>query len=119
MTVCLKLFSWAEYRTAKGGIKAHISLDEATMLPEIINITAAKTSDRRGVDDFHYSKDTIVVDDRGYFDCKLFKIRIDDSNWFVTRLKDKILYKVVRENDLPDDKDFHILKDEIIQLSGT
>ena len=25
---------------------------------------------------------------------------------------------MVRENDLPDDKDFHILKDEIIQLSG-
>ena len=59
-----------------------------------------------------------MVDDRGYFDCKLFKIRIDDSNWFVTRLKDNILYKVVRENDLPDDKDFHILKDEVIQLSG-
>ena len=118
MTVCLKLFSWAEYRTAKGGIKAHVSLDEASMLPEIINITPAKTSDRRGVDDFHYPKDTIVVDDRGYFDCKLFKTRIDDGNYFVTRLKDRILYETVRENDLPDDKDFHILKDEIIHLIG-
>jgi len=118
MTVCLKLFSWAEYRTAKGGIKAHVSLDESSMLPEIINITPAKTSDRRGVDDFHYPKDTIVVDDRGYFDCKLFKTRIDDENHFVTRLKDNILYESVGENDLPDDKDFHILKDEIIHLSG-
>ena len=118
VSVCLKLFSWAKYRTAKGGIKAHVSLDEASMLPEIINITAAKTSDRRGVDDFHYAKDTIVVDDRGYFDCKLFKIRINDQNHFVTRLKDKVLYQSVRENDLPDDKDFHILKDEIIHLSG-
>lgn len=118
MSVCLKLFSWAEYRTAKGGIKAHVSLDEASMLPEIINITAAKTSDRRGVDNFRYSKDTIVVDDRGYFDCKLFKIRIDDENHFVTRLKEKVLYKSVRENDLPEEKDFHILKDEIILLEG-
>jgi FOG: Transposase and inactivated derivatives len=118
MSVCLKLFSWAEYRTAKGGIKAHVSLDEASMLPEVINITAAKTSDRRGVDDFHYPKDTIVVDDRGYFDCKLFKTRIDDENHFVTRLKDNILYKRVRESDLPDDKDYLILKDEIIHLSG-
>ena len=118
MTVSLNLFSWATYRTAKGGIKAHVSLDEATMVPDIVNISEAKKSDRRGVDNFHYPKDTIVVDDRGYFDCKLFRTRIDDQNWFVTRLKDKVLYKTVEELDLPDDKDHHILKDEIIYLTG-
>jgi IS4 transposase len=59
-----------------------------------------------------------VVDDRGYFDCKLFKIRIEDENWFVTRLKDNILYETVEELDLPDEKDQHILKDEIIYLTG-
>jgi len=119
MTVSLGLFSWAKYRTAKGGIKAHVSLDEATMVPDIVNISEAKKSDRRGVDNFHYPKDTIVVDDRGYFDCKLFKIRIDDENWFVTRLKDNILYQTVEEFELPDDRDYHILKDEIIYLTGT
>jgi hypothetical protein len=118
MTVSLGLFSWAKYRTAKGGIKAHISLDEATMVPDIVNISEAKKSDRRGVDNFHYPKETIVVDDRGYYDCKLFKIRIEDENWFVTRLKDNILYETVEELDLPDDKDQHILKDEIIYLTG-
>jgi len=118
MTVSLSLFSWAKYRTAKGGIKAHVSLDEATMVPDIVNISEAKKSDRRGVDNFHYPKDTIVVDDRGYFDCKLFKIRIDDQNWFVTRLKDNILYETVEELDLPDDTDQHILLDEIIYLTG-
>jgi len=118
MSVCLKLFSWAEYRTAKGGIKAHISLDEASMIPDIVNIGEAKVSDRRGVDNFRYEKDTIIVDDRGYFDVKLFKIRIEDENHFVTRIKDNILYESVREYDLPDDKDMHILKDEIIQLTG-
>ena len=59
MSVCLNLFSWAEYRTAKGGIKAHVSLDEQSMIPDIINISEAKVSDRRGVDDFRYEKDTI------------------------------------------------------------
>jgi len=100
MSVCLSLFSWAEYRT------------------DIINICEAKISDRRGVDDFRYEKDTIIVDDRRYYDTKLFKIRIDDQNHFVTRIKDNILYESVRENDLPDDKDQHILKDEIIRLTG-
>ena len=118
MSVCLNLFSWAEYRTAKGGIKAHVSLDERSMIPEIINISEAKVSDRRGVDNFRYEKDTIIVDDRGYFDTKLFKIRIEDENHFVTRIKGNILYKSIRERDLPDDKDFHILKDEIILLTG-
>jgi len=61
MTVSLGLFSWAKYRTAKGGIKAHVSLDEAIMVPDIINISEAKLSDRRGVDNFRYPKDTIVV----------------------------------------------------------
>jgi len=118
MTVSLGLFSWAKYRTAKGGIKAHFSLDEATMVPDIVNISEAKMSDRRGVDNFRYPKDTIVVDDRGYFDCKLFKIRIEDKNWFVTRLKENVLYETIKEFDLPDDKDYNILKDEIIYLTG-
>lgn len=118
MSVCLKLFLWAKFRTAKGGIKAHVSLDEASMIPDIVNISEAKISDRRGVDDFRYEKDTIIVDDRGYFDCKLFKIRITDQNHFVTRIKSNILYESIRENDLPDDKDYHILKDEIIILNG-
>ncbi|MDY0144155.1 MAG: IS4 family transposase [Bacteroidales bacterium] len=118
MSVCLKLFPWAKYRTAKGGIKAHVSLDEASMIPDIVNISEAKVSDRRGVDDFRYPKDTIIVDDRGYFDTKLFKIRMEDENHLVTRIKDNVLYKSIRESDLPDDKDEHILKDEIIWLTG-
>ncbi len=118
MSVCLNLFQWAEYRTAKGGIKTHVSLDEATMIPEIINITDAKVSDRRGVDNFRYPKDTIVVDDRGYFDFKLFKTRIDDENHFVSRIKDGTLYESLVEFGLPEDKDFNILKDESILLTG-
>ncbi|HEY5591543.1 MAG TPA: DUF4372 domain-containing protein [Paludibacter sp.] len=101
MSVCLKLFPWAKYWTAKGGIKAHVSLDEVSMIPDIVNISEAKVSDRHGVDDFRYAKDTIIVDDRGYFDTKLFKIRMDDENHFVTRIKGNILYESIREYDLP------------------
>jgi len=118
MSVCLRLFDWAKYRTAKGGIKIHTSLDEKTLLPDIINISEAKLSDRRGVDDFRYPKDTIIVDDRGYFDFKLFKLRIDDKNIFVTRSKSNTVFESVEELELPDDKDHEILKDEIIFLTG-
>lgn len=118
ISLCLNLFPWAKFRTAKGGIKLHVSMDEADMIPDIIYITEAKISDRRGVDHFRYEKDTIVVDDRGYFDFKLFRTRIDDKNWFVTRIKDGTLYESVKENELPTDKDQHILIDETIRLTG-
>lgn len=118
MSVCLRLFDWAKYRTAKGGIKIHTSLDEKTLLPDIINITEAKLSDRRGVDEFRYPKDTIIVDDRGYFDFKLFKLRIEDGNIFVTRSKSNTVFESVEEFELPEDKDHEIIKDEIIFLTG-
>ena len=118
MSVCLRLFDWAKYRTAKGGIKIHTSLDEKTLLPDIINITEAKLSDRRGVDEFRYPKDTIIVDDRGYFDFKLFKLRIEDGNIFVTRSKSNTVFESIKELELPENKDHEIIKDEIIFLTG-
>lgn len=118
MSVCLRLFPWAEFRTAKGGIKMHVSLDEAKMIPDMIHITKAKVSDRRGVDHFRYPKDTIVVDDRGYFDFGLFLTRIEDENHFVTRIKDNTVYESIVEKELPEGKDEHVLKDEWICLKG-
>jgi len=119
MSVCLNLFSWAKFRTAKGGTKMHVSFDEATMIPEMVNLTPAKVSDRRGADNFRYPKDTIVVDDRGYFDVGLFATRIDDENHFVTRIKSNTAYESICEIELPQEKDQHILKDERIYLTGT
>ena len=97
----------------------HVSLDEATMIPEMINLTPAKVSDRRGADNFRYPAGTIVVDDRGYFDFGLFATRIDDENHFVTRMKSNTVYESIGEIELPDEQDQHILKDEYIYLTGT
>jgi uncharacterized protein YlbG (UPF0298 family) len=118
ISVCLGLFDWAKFRTAKGGIKIHTCLDEAKMLPEIVNITEAKVHDRKGIKDFIYDKGTIIVEDRGYFDFKLFKARIENENFFVTRIKINTVYESIEELELPDGKDEHILKDEIIVLTG-
>ena len=118
ISLSLALFDWAKYRTAKGGLKIHTCIDEMTMLPEIVNITEAKVSDRKGVLDFVFDKGTIIVEDRGYFDFALFKARIDNENYFVTRIKSNTVYESVKEHDLPDGKDENILKDEIIRLTS-
>jgi hypothetical protein len=78
----------------------------------------AKVSDRRGADNFRYPKDTIIVDDRGYFDFGLFATRIEDQNDFVTRIKSNTVYQSIVENELPDGEDPHILNDDLIYLTG-
>lgn len=118
ISLCLSTFDWAKFRTAKGGLKIHTCLDEAKMIPEMINITEAKVHDRIGVKDFVFDKGTIIVEDRGYFDFSLFKARIDNNNDFVTRIKVNTCYETVEELDLPEGKDEHILKDEIIRLTS-
>jgi hypothetical protein len=118
ISLCLEMFDWAKFRTAKGGIKIHTCWDDALMLPEIINITEAKVHDRYGLATTIYPKGTIIVEDRGYFDYNLMLQRISAENVFVTRIKSNTVYTSIRELELPEHIDQDILKDEIIQLTG-
>lgn len=118
ISLCLSLFDWAKFRTAKGGIKIHTCWDDALMIPDFVNITPAVVHDSRGFENKIFPAGTIIVEDRGYFDFSLMLARIKADNTFVTRIKENTVYEVVEELDLPDDKDFHILKDELIRLTG-
>ncbi|MFT5602037.1 MAG: hypothetical protein ACI9N1_002287 [Flavobacteriales bacterium] len=46
ISLCLAMFNWAEFRTAKGGIKLHTSWDCNLMIPEVVNVPEAKVHDR-------------------------------------------------------------------------
>ena len=118
ISLCLSMYDWAEFRTAKGGIKLHTSWDAHMMIPEVVNITEAKVHDRNGLEQLIYPKDTVIVEDRGYFDFSLMLNRIKAENVFVTRIKTNTVYETIRELELPDTDDQHILKDEIIRLSS-
>jgi hypothetical protein len=118
ISLCLSLFDWAKFRTAKGGLKIHTVWDDTLALPEYVNITEAKVHDSKGLIDRVYSKNDIIVEDRGYFDFALMLARIHAENVFVTRLKDNTVYESVIEKDLPEHEDQDILKDEIIVLTG-
>ena len=118
VSLCLNLFDWAKFRTAKGGLKIHTVWDDTLGLPDYINITEAKVHDSKGLASQIFAKGTIVVEDRAYFDFELFKSRNDAKNIFVTRLKSNILYESVEELDLPDKIDQNILKDELIKFTS-
>ena len=116
ISLCLSLFDWAKFRTAKGGIKIHTAWNDQLGLPDMINITEAKVHDRYGFENNVFVKDTIIVEDRAYFDFKLMTARVKAENIFVTRIKDNTNYQSIQEKTLPDEKDQDILKDEIIRL---
>ena len=118
ISLCLSMFDWAEFRTAKGGIKLHTAWDDTLMIPEIVNITEAKVHDRYGLEQLIFPKNTIIVEDRAYFDFALMLNRIKAENVFVTRIKSNTKYETIEELDLPDNVDQNILKDEIIRLTS-
>jgi len=117
ISLCLAMFDWAKFRTAKGGIKIHTSWNDTVQIPDAINITEAKLHDRYGLEQ-SYPKDTILIEDRAYFDFELMLHRIKSENVFVTRIKTNTVYEQVEELDLPEHTDQDILKDEIIRLSS-
>jgi len=119
ISLCLSLFDWAKYRTAKGGIKIHTQWDEAMMMPNLVNITEAAVHDRRGFESVVFPKDTIIVEDKGYWDFDIIKARVLAENYFVTRIKVNTVYEVVKELKLPENEDQHVLLDEIIHLTGS
>jgi len=115
--LCLEMYNWAHYRRTKGAVKLHLLLDHDGYLPSFAVITDGKVSDVEVARRFKFAPDTIVVDDRGYNDYDLFGKWTSEGVYFVTRMKDNAAYKVVKKNK--GNAKRHILKDEIIKLSGT
>jgi hypothetical protein len=95
ISLCLSLFDWAKFRTAKGGLKIHTCWDDALMIPDMINISEAKTHDRYGLAQLIFPKNTIIIEDRAYFDFQLMLSRIQAENVFVTRIKDNTIYESI------------------------
>ena len=119
VSLCLSLFDWAKYKTAKGAVKLHTLLDYDGNMPAYVNITDGKTADNKGAYDLPLTKGSVIVADRFYND--LFLLNVWDSTgvYFVIRHKENLQYTVIKENKLPGDRHPHIRKDEIIEFKNT
>ena len=115
--LCLSMYDWAKFRRTKGAIKLHLVLDHDGYLPCFGLITEGKVHDVKAAHQIHFAPGTIVVDDRGYNDYRLFAKWTDGGVFFVTRMKDNALYEVVEEHEVPQNR--NIVKDQTIRLSGT
>lgn len=118
ISLSLSLFNWAKYKTAKGAVKMHTLLDYDGNLPAYVNITDGKTADNKGAYDIPLLKGSVIVADRFYNDFPLLNIWDSNGVHFVIRHKENLKFKSVKEIPLPENRHQHILKDEIIELTG-
>jgi hypothetical protein len=115
--LCVSVFDWAKFRRTKGAIKLHLLLDHDGYLPCFGVITEGKVHDVKVAWSLSFEPGTVVVDDRGYNDYRLFAKWTEEQVYFVTRMKDKALYTVVEERAVPDNRS--VLKDQIVFFSGS
>ena len=116
ISLCLTMFPWAQFRRAKGGVKAHVLLDHDDYLPAYVLLTEAKRSDVKLADSFTLNPGSIVTMDRGYTDYALFGRWTLAGVFFVTRMKENAVFTVETEFDVPANR--NIRADQIIQLTG-
>jgi hypothetical protein len=114
--LCLSMYDWAKFRRTKGAVKLHLVLDHDGYLPSFGLITEGKVHDVKAAHQMNFAPGTIVVDDRGYNDYRLFAKWTEAGVFFVTRMKDNALYEVIEERSVPQNR--NILSDQIIELSG-
>jgi hypothetical protein len=114
--LCLSVFDWAKFRRTKGAVKLHLVLDHDGYLPCYGVITDGSVHDVKVAWRIAFPAGTVVVDDRGYNDYRLFAYWTESEVFFVTRMKDNALFEVVEERPVPQNR--NILKDQTIRLIG-
>ncbi len=113
----LSLFDWAKYKTKKGAIKLHTLLDFDGKLPTYVNITDGKTADNKGAYNIPLVENSVIVADRFYNDFHLLNVWDSNKVFFVIRHKENLKFNIIKENELPENRHQHVLKDEIIELT--
>ncbi len=116
ISLCLNLFPWAEFRRAKGGVKAHVLLDHDDYMPTFVHISEAKLHDSKVLASIRLNADSILAIDKAYNDYAQFARWTEEGVYFVTRMKDNARYTVVEERNVPQNS--NITSDETIVLTG-
>lgn len=87
-------------------------------MPAYVNITDGKTADNKGAYDIPLLAGSVIVADRFYNDFSLLNVWDSNQVFFVIRHKDNFTFKTIKERELPKTNHQHLLKDEIIKLTG-
>lgn len=114
--LCLSLFPWAPFRTAKAAVKLHTLLDLRGNIPAFIHISDGKTHEVNVLDMLSFEAGAFYIMDRGYLDfARLFALH-QTGAFFVTRAKRGMDARRVYSS--PADRSTGIICDQRIALNG-
>ena len=114
--LCLSVFPWARFRSAKAAVKIHTLLDLRGNIPSFIHISDGKLHDVHALDLLLPEPGAIYVMDRGYIDFARLHVLHQAGAFFVTRAKLNI--DAHRVYSAPSDRGAGIVCDQTIALDG-
>jgi len=114
--LCLSVFPWALFRTAKSAVKMHTLLDLRGSIPSFIHISDGKGSDVSMLDILAFEAGAIYVMDRGYLDFVRLYVIHQAQAFFVTRAMSNTQFRRVYSATV--DRSSGIICDQTIALTG-
>lgn len=113
--LCLSLFPWARFRSAKAAIKLHTLLDLRGPIPTMISVSDGKQADVRVLDELIPEPGAFYAFDRGYVDFQRLYRFVLAGAFFVTRAKAGV--RLNRLESRPVDKSTGVRSDQMVWLS--
>jgi hypothetical protein len=114
--LCLSLFDWAPFRSAKAAIKLHTLLDLRGAIPTFIHISDGKLHDVNVLDILPVEAGAFYVMDRGYLDYARLYAMHQAGAFFVTRAKHGMDARRVYSS--PTQRDSGVICDQRVMLNG-
>ena len=114
--LCLSVFPWAVFRTAKAAIKLHTLLDLRGNIPTFIHISDGKVHEVNILDQLLPEPGAFYIMDRGFLDFERLYRFHEAGSFFVTRGKSNL--KVQRRYSHPVDRETGLICDQSVVLTG-
>ena len=114
--LCLSMFPWAPFRTAKAAVKVHTLMDLRGSIPSFIHISDGKLHDVNVLDLLIPEAGAFYVMDRAYLDFERLYVLHQASSFFVTRAKSNMDAR--RLYSASTDRSTGVICDQTIALNG-
>jgi hypothetical protein len=114
--LCLSVFPWAVFRSAKAAIKLHTLLDLRGNIPTFIHISDGKMHEVNILDQLLPEAGAFYIMDRGFLDFERLYRFHEAGSFFVTRGKSNL--KVQRRYSHPVDRTTGLICDQSVVLTG-
>jgi len=117
LELCAELHEWARVSDGRSAIKVHALLRGGVALPEMTVIGDGAAHDVKVAKQMALPSGAILLIDRAYVDAKFFATLNDRGTVFVTRLKRKMKYAVIKRRPVAKNAN-GVTSDQEITLTG-